>query len=115
MGIRIHFGSLSVTAALVFSFPGPDRSFGEEVKSSACMECHSEKMLTRTNAAGKEVSCFVDLAKLAASVHRTNSCASCHSDITLKHPDDNLPAKPIDCRVCHQKQSEIYGMSVDGI
>ena len=28
--------------------------------NSACLECHSDKTLSKTNAAGKEVSLFVD-------------------------------------------------------
>jgi formate dehydrogenase gamma subunit len=115
MGIRINIFASSAGFALALLFVGAVRLPAEEIKNSACMECHSDKTLTRTNSAGREVSCFVDLSKLAASVHRTNTCASCHSDITLKHPDDNVPAKPIDCRVCHQKQSESYGMSVHGV
>ena len=62
------------------------------IKNSACLECHADKTLTKTNAAGKEVSLFVDVAKLAASVHKTNTCASCHADITDKHPDDDVAA-----------------------
>src|ERR1035438_3790117 len=50
--------------------------------NSACLECHSDKTLTKTNAAGKEVSLFVDEARLKATVHQTNSCADCHADIT---------------------------------
>ena len=44
----------------------------EPIKNSACLECHGDKTLTTTNAAGKEVSLFVDVAKLGASVHKTN-------------------------------------------
>jgi len=58
---------------------------------------------------------FVDPAKLAASAHKTNSCASCHSDLTEEHPDDNLAAKPVDCRQCHERQTESYGASVHGL
>ena len=87
----------------------------EEIKNSACLECHGDKTLTTTNAAGKEVSLFVDEAKLAASIHKTNTCASCHADITSKHPDDNVPAKPAACATCHEKQSESYGASVHGL
>ena len=72
-------------------------SAAEPIKNSACLECHEDKTLTKTNAAGKEVSLFVDVAKLAASVHKTNTCASCHADITTKHPDDNVPAQPANC------------------
>ena len=42
----------------------------EKSPNSACLECHSDKTLTTTNAAGKEVSLFVDEAKLMASVHK---------------------------------------------
>jgi len=69
--------------------------------NSACLECHSDKTLTKTNAAGKEVSLFVDQAKLTASVHTSNACVNCHIDITAQHPDDNVPAKAANCIGCH--------------
>lgn len=96
------------SAIPVLSAPAPS-------KDSACLDCHSDKTLTTTNAAGKEVSLFVDVAKLAASVHKTNTCASCHADITSKHPDDNVPVKAPACASCHEKQSESYGASVHGL
>jgi cytochrome b subunit of formate dehydrogenase len=79
------------------------------------MECHGDKTLTTTNAAGKEVSLFVDLTKLAASIHKTNTCASCHADITARHPDDNVAAKPANCMGCHPSQMESYTASVHGL
>ena len=84
------------------------------LKDSDCLECHSDKTLTKTNAAGKEILLFVDPTKLAASAHKTNTCASCHADITEKHPDDNLAAKPVNCRECHERQTQSYGASVHG-
>jgi len=87
----------------------------EETKDSACLECHADKTLTKTNAVGKEISLFVDVAKLAGSSHKTNTCASCHNDITAKHPDDEVAAKPVACRRCHERQSESYGASVHGL
>ncbi|TAL04584.1 MAG: hypothetical protein EPO07_04915, partial [Verrucomicrobia bacterium] len=85
------------------------------LKDSDCLECHSDKTLTKTNALGKEISLFVDPAKLTASAHKTNTCASCHSDLTTKHPDDNVAAKPVNCRQCHERQTDSYGASVHGI
>jgi formate dehydrogenase gamma subunit len=84
------------------------------LKDGDCLECHSDQSLTKTNASGKEISLFVDAAKLAASAHKTNACASCHSDLTNEHPDDNLAAKPVDCRQCHERQTASYGASVHG-
>lgn len=86
-----------------------------ELKNSFCMDCHSDKSLYKTNAAGKGISLFVDTAKLAASVHKTNTCVSCHADVTTKHPDDNVAVRPPDCRKCHGQQSETYGASVHGL
>jgi formate dehydrogenase gamma subunit len=102
-------GALAVLAALNLALPAA------EIKDSACLECHSDKTLYKTNAAGKGISLFVDAAKLKASIHKTNTCASCHSDISLKHPDDNVPARAPDCARCHEKQSESYGSSVHGL
>src|ERR1039458_2902420 len=101
MGVQRHAAVL--LAATFFAFNGPlaAASAAEPIKNSACLDCHADKTLTKTNAAGKEVSLFVDLAKLALSVHKTNTCASCHADITVKHPDDNLPAQPPNCKQCH--------------
>lgn len=86
-----------------------------EIKNSACLECHSDKTLYKTNATGKAISLFVDETKLAASIHKTNTCASCHADITVKHPDDNVAAQPVQCARCHESQSESYGASVHGL
>ena len=104
-------------AATFFVLHGPLAavSAAEPIKNSACLECHGDKTLTTTNAAGKEISLFVDVAKLGASVHKTNLCVSCHADLTAKHPDDNVAALPVNCKSCHAKQSESYGASVHGL
>ncbi|MCY2924863.1 MAG: cytochrome c3 family protein, partial [Planctomycetota bacterium] len=83
--------------------------------NSACLECHSDKTLSKTNAAGKEVSLFVDEARLKATVHSTNTCAGCHADITSKHPDDNVPAQPPSCVKCHEQPARQYAASVHGV
>jgi formate dehydrogenase gamma subunit len=85
-----------------------------EIKDSDCLDCHGDKTLTVTNA-GSVVSLFVDRALLAASVHHTNSCASCHNDITSKHPDDNVAVRPVDCARCHLEPSLSYAASVHGV
>ena len=83
--------------------------------NSACLECHSDKTLTKTNAAGKEVSLFVDEATLKATIHSTNTCTDCHADITSKHPDDNLPMQPPSCIKCHEGPVKEYAMSMHGV
>jgi formate dehydrogenase gamma subunit len=115
MGVERHAVVLLAVTFLAFNGPLAAASAAEPIKNSACLECHGDKTLTKTNAAGKEVSLFVDVAKLAASVHKTNLCASCHADITSKHPDDEVPAQPANCKGCHEKQSASYGASVHGL
>jgi len=103
-------------ASVAFAEPGRPSSTAEPpISNSSCMECHGDKTLTTTNAAGKEISLFVDLVKLSGSIHEANTCASCHSDITAKHPDDNVSAKPANCSGCHAPQTESYAASVHGL
>jgi cytochrome b subunit of formate dehydrogenase len=87
----------------------------EKNPNSACLDCHSDKTLSKTNAAGKEISLFVDQAKFAGTVHQTNACVSCHSDITDKHPDDNVPARAPNCAACHTAPASEYAASIHGV
>lgn len=83
--------------------------------NSDCLDCHSDNTLTETNADGRVISLFVSQARLSASVHGTNSCVSCHADATANHPDDNITLKPVNCAVCHPRQTESYSASVHGM
>src|ERR1039457_323728 len=99
-------------AALLISLPF---TAAAGLKKRDCLDCHSDKTLSKTNAAGKEVSLFVDAARLSGSAHKTNTCASCHADITAQHPDDNVAPKPVSCAAWHESQPESYGASVHGL
>jgi len=86
----------------------------EVIPDDKCLECHSDKDL-KMDKDGGEVSLFVDAAKLKASVHGKKRCAECHKDLTSEHPDDEKPAKKVDCAGCHEKQSASFGASVHGL
>ena len=90
-------------------------SVAAEIENDTCLQCHSDKTLTKTNKAGKEISLFVDPAVLKASAHKSKSCTACHTDITGNHPDDAVPAKPVDCRRCHESESATFEASIHGI
>jgi len=94
--------------------PGPAMA-AKPLSNSDCLDCHSDKTLTTTNAAGREISLFVDAARLLASVHATNACVSCHTDVPVKHPDDNRPVAAVDCTRCHARASASYALSVHGL
>jgi len=85
------------------------------MSNADCLDCHSDKTLALTNAAGRAVSLYVDAARLAASAHKGNTCLSCHPGIGQKHPDDNLPVRPVDCALCHARESQSYSASVHGL
>ncbi|HUA65551.1 MAG TPA: cytochrome b/b6 domain-containing protein [Alphaproteobacteria bacterium] len=85
------------------------------LSDSDCLDCHGDKTLTETNASGRVISLFVDAARFAASVHKTNTCVACHTDATARHPDDNVPLKPVNCAICHPRNTESYNASVHGL
>lgn len=117
MGLVLYWkrNGVGVLAAITVVAAGSLAAAAEPIKNSACLECHADKTLTKTNAAGKEISMFVDEARILASTHKTNTCASCHSDLTDKHPDDEIPAKRVDCAKCHERFSRSYNASVHGV
>ncbi|HWX22566.1 MAG TPA: hypothetical protein VN578_21905 [Candidatus Binatia bacterium] len=102
-----------ILTALMFGL-FPVRS-AEKNPNASCLECHSDKTLFKTNSAGQGISLFVDEAKFLGAVHKTNTCASCHADITAKHPDDNAPAQPINCGRCHDAETKEYASSIHGV
>jgi hypothetical protein len=106
MIIQRKLASISLIAMTVF--PGWT---APALWNGFCLDCHSDKGLSKTNAAGKELSLFVDKAQLAASAHKTNSCVSCHIDLTARHPDDQKIPQPVDCAACHEKSVKREGVS----
>ena len=107
--------ALGLLLALILSWGTGSAMAAKPMSNSDCLDCHGDKTLTITNAAGKEISLFVDAARLLASVHRTNTCVSCHADIGVKHPDDNVKALQVECARCHARESLTYGLSVHGL
>src|ERR1035437_6795734 len=82
------------------------------IENSDCFVCHSDLTLSKTNAAGKTVSLFIDEQKYAASIHAKNLCTSCHTDITDVPHAENL--KPVSCSQCHRIETDIYLKSDHG-
>jgi len=101
------FLSLLLLATTMSTFAG--------VKNSDCLDCHGDNTLFKTNSAARAISLFVDEAKFKLSAHGTNSCISCHADVTAKHPDDNKILSPVNCAICHERQTESFNASVHGL
>ena len=87
---------------------------GLALDNSDCFDCHNDKSLVKTNAAGQSVSLFVDKGVFTNSIHAKHLCVSCHSDITdLPHPD-HFTAKEVSCAQCHRVETDIYKGSDHG-
>ena len=87
----------------------------EAIPNSDCLLCHEDKTLAMTNAQGVVIPLFVDESLLKLSVHATNTCISCHADLTAQHPDDNVPAKTPVCTSCHTSEADRYAASIHGV
>lgn len=104
--------------AILFVLAIPWAGAAEDpVPNDKCLECHGMNDLTQTNSLGHVRSLFTDEAILKASIHRTNTCIDCHRDLRLawEHPEDNHKVEPVNCAVCHEKQSATANAGVHGI
>lgn len=77
-----------------------------------CLDCHADRDLTSEDAAGREVSLFVDQNTLNASVHADFACTDCHADI-LGEAHEETPGK-VECGQCHDEAAEDLDASVHG-
>ena len=85
------------------------------IDNSDCFGCHEDKSLAKKDAAGKTVNLFVDAAKYATSIHASNACTSCHTDITeVPHPDKFI-ARPVTCATCHTNAVQTYSSGPHGL
>jgi len=122
LALRRRLGSLvkalpllrALVLGLILASAGHALAAGSN-PNSACFDCHNDNTLTKTNVAGKEISLFVEEARLLSSVHKTNTCTSCHTDVTDKHPDDGVALKPVNCATCHEGPAREYAGSIHGV
>ena len=84
------------------------------MSTQECMRCHGKPDLSATKD-GKTVSRFVDLAKHEASVHKTVSCAQCHTGAkpSLTRPCETV-TKEVDCGICHADAVKQFAIGSHG-
>ncbi|MBN2296976.1 MAG: cytochrome c3 family protein [Deltaproteobacteria bacterium] len=94
-----HKALIFYVALLVFIAPGSQGLVhcAQNIDSDTCRECHYDSMFGQS---------------FDTSAHGTNSCSSCHKDITdLKlHMSGTQRPAPVDCGACH---SEIAGQFLE--
>jgi hypothetical protein len=109
--IQIFLGVCGLAAALLVS--GQAIVCAQTIDD--CIECHMDRTLTTTDAAGKSRSLYVDKQAFIASAHGQNSytCVDCHTTATAdSHPAEGLPE--VQCGECHEEALKAYNESRHG-
>ena len=88
--------------------------FYGEVSDAECLKCHVKPDITMVRD-GETVSLTVDTLELHASIHRSVTCAQCHTGASphLKRPCATVPDK-VDCSICHSAIVDMYATSTHG-
>ena len=88
--------------------------FLEGIADEECMNCHGRQNITGSRD-GAEISMWTDSTALHNSVHRSLSCAQCHTGATpsLDRPCATV-ANRVDCSVCHSEVVATYASSTHG-
>ncbi len=115
VNMNTRITKMAGTAACALAFSCWGATAAEPIPNDKCLECHSDKDLTKELPDGKEKSLFTDEKALARSVHAKSNCADCHDGIGEEHPDDGKAAAPVACAKCHEPQSHTFGASVHGL
>lgn len=103
---------LAVLSFLLLAPPGAPAYENEE-----CMECHSDKDLTRSASEGMRQSLYVDYGKFKYSIHNINgiACNDCHGIEVLdpdKDPPHSTSTAAVRCFGCHEEEGAAYKNSV---
>ncbi len=96
---------LAFSLFLLFSLP----LFAQDY---SCMDCHSERSLTKSINDSVEISVFVDTTQLAHSIHADLECTDCH-EVTAGHPNGQPVGEPT-CGNCHEDVQDEYALSIHG-
>jgi cytochrome b subunit of formate dehydrogenase len=90
-----RIATLVVAAAALFA---GESAFAQSADD--CLACHSDDSLTATRD-GREISAFVDGAKLAAGAHAGLACVDCHADLAGQGDGHGDEVERVDCATCH--------------
>ena len=88
-------------------------SFAFSQDNEYCLECHSDKKLTKTVNDSIEVSLYVSESMFENSVHEGFDCVSCHQISIDDHPGEGSVGEML-CADCHEDVQEEYIGSIHG-
>lgn len=68
---------------------------------AACLECHADSSLEMEKA-GRQISLYVEGAKLAGSRHAALTCVECHEGFDAEAMPHRQPMTSVNCLSCHE-------------
>ncbi len=88
--------------------------YGEGIANQECLECHAG-MVDSTSETGPHAAAPVDSLELQGSIHRSVTCAQCHTgvDPRLARPCATVILR-VDCSICHSETVSMYSESTHG-
>ncbi|MFH2036589.1 MAG: cytochrome c3 family protein, partial [Candidatus Zixiibacteriota bacterium] len=88
--------------------------YEEGMSDSECLKCHKDRNLVAIREDGN-VPMYVDSVEVHSSIHRSFSCAQCHTGAnpSLKRPCSTVTNK-VDCSICHSGVVETFAKSMHG-
>ncbi len=99
-----------ISALAAGSNAAEDKEKGEAAKvvpppaassSASCLECHNDHTLSMRKQK-REVSLFVDQARLGKSAHGSLECVDCHDGFDGESVPHKKPMVLVDCASCHE-------------
>lgn len=87
--------------------------YEESYPDESCMSCHSKKDIYKT-VNGERRSLHVDIDEFRQSVHGTNTCIKCHTNVSQAQNPVCKTSGKVDCSICHPSQQEDYDLSHHG-
>jgi len=111
LGEKVTIGKKILLLNVILLLLLPSRSFSHPRKVTI------EVKIKRSILAKDCLECHADVIKgevYANSVHGANACTSCHIDIIdlQKHADGVYIPQPVDCSICHKKETQEYTESI---
>jgi len=120
MGMNAHAADAVDGVSTAKTAKAANTTLSEDDKK--CLECHAKPKLEKILADGKKLSLYVKPKAFADSVHNSEGCEGCHSDIDAEsHGKEiktvaNKRAQSVEmmetCRDCHKKAFKQYEDSV---
>lgn len=89
--------------------------YDEGISNKDCLKCHGREDIVGT-VNGDTISMYVDAEALYGSVHRSTTCAQCHTGASLEHevrPCATVIPK-VDCSICHADPVVNFNVSTHG-